>query len=84
MVQIRGGVIDGVVYLDASDVITSLRLTAEGYRAEAEAEDDEEVVDTLEEIAHHFEAEADEYDLIAMQMLTEAVEEIAAEGEGGE
>lgn len=82
-VQIRGGVIDGIVYLDAADVIKSLRLTAEGYRAEAvlelEEDEDTELADCLNEIAQHFECEADEYELICLEMVTEAVEEAAEE-----
>lgn len=72
-VTIRGGVMDGVVYLRAEDVVHSLRLTADGYRKEAE--DDDKFADTFEEVARLFEGEADEYDLIAMQLLAEDVDE---------
>jgi hypothetical protein len=77
-VVIHGGVIEGVVYLDATDVIASLRLTAHGYRVEAAEEDDEDIASALEEVGSYFEAEADEFDLISMAMLTEAVEEAEA------
>lgn len=65
-VEIRGGVQDGVVYLRASDVVNSLRVTASGYREHAK--DDEELGSVFEELAGLFEDEADEFDLLSMRL----------------
>ena len=65
-VEIRGGVQDGVVYLRASDVVKSLRLTATTYRDLAV--DDEELGSVFKELASLFEGEADEFDLLSMRL----------------
>lgn len=72
-VEIHGGVQDGVVYLRASDVVKSLRLTATTYRDLAV--DDEELGSVFEELASLFEGEADEFDLLAMRLELADIEE---------
>lgn len=75
-ITIRGGILEGVVYLRADDVITSLRLTAQGYRQIASEEDDD-ISDVFTEVARLFEGEADEFDLISMQIVTDDVDDVA-------
>lgn len=75
-ITIRGGILEGVVYLRADDVITSLRLTAQGYRQIASEEDDD-ISDVFIEVARLFEGEADEFDLISMQIVTDDVDDVA-------
>lgn len=75
-ITIRGGILEGVVYLRADDVITSLRLTAQGYRQIA-AEEDDDISDVFIEVARLFEGEADEFDLISMQIVTDDVDDVA-------
>ena len=72
-VEIRGGVQDGVVYLRASDVVKSLRLTATTYRDLAV--DDDELGSVFEELASLFEGEADEFDLLSMRLEVADLEE---------
>lgn len=78
-VILRGCVYEGAVYFRAEDVITSLRLTAEGYRNQASDENDEMVVGVLGEVALLFESEADEFDVISMELLTDDIEEQACQ-----
>lgn len=72
-VEIRGGVQDGVVYLCASDVVKSLRLTAATYRDLAV--DDDGLAFDFKELASLFEGEADEFDLLAMRLELADIEE---------
>lgn len=76
-VTILGGIYEGTVYLRASDVVLSLRMSADDYRREAADTENEMAAGLLNEVARVLQGEADEFDVISMELLTEDIEEQA-------
>ena len=74
-IEVRGGTQDGIVYLRASDVIESLRLTAKGFRDVAE--EDKELSSIWSEMARVFEGEADQFDLLAIELATDEDDDVS-------